>query len=74
MATPLDYCEANDRQGVYVKARNGKLKGLAGIDEEYERPERADIRVDTSTQTIPEIVHSMYLRYQVESISLTTYC
>lgn len=58
VATPLAHCEAHDRRGVYARARKGEFKGVAGVDEEYEVPERADLTVDAATQTIPEIVHS----------------
>lgn len=58
VATPLEHCESSDRRGVYARARTGELKGVAGVDEVYEAPERADLTVDASTQSIPEIVHS----------------
>lgn len=58
VATPLEHCEKHDRRGVYARARAGELKGVAGVDEEYEPPEKADLVFDTSVQSIPEIVHS----------------
>lgn len=58
VATPLEHCEASDRKGVYVRARVGELKGVAGVDIVYEIPDRADLTVDVTTQSIPEIVHS----------------
>lgn len=58
VATPLEYCESTDRQGVYAKARHGDIKGVAGIDEEYEAPERADLTVDLTKHSVPEIVTS----------------
>lgn len=58
VATPLEHCEATDRRGVYRAARSGQLKGVAGVDEVYEAPERADLVVDLTQQTIPEIVTS----------------
>ncbi|KAB5596031.1 Sulfate adenylyltransferase [Ceratobasidium theobromae] len=57
VATPLEYCEATDRKGVFKRARAGEIKGFTGIDDPYEAPTDADIAVDVSTQTIPEIVH-----------------
>ncbi|KIO31259.1 hypothetical protein M407DRAFT_14111 [Tulasnella calospora MUT 4182] len=59
VATPLEVAEKTDRKGVYAKARRGEIKGFTGIDDVYEPPKAADITVDTSQQTIPEIVHSM---------------
>lgn len=60
VATPLDHCEKTDRRGIYAKARRGEIKGFTGVDDVYETPERADLTVDVTTQSIPEIVHSMY--------------
>lgn len=58
VATPLEHCEANDRRGVYARARKGEFSGVAGVDEPYETPERPDLTVDIKTQSVPEIVHS----------------
>lgn len=58
IATPLEHCEATDRKGIYSAARQGKLAGVAGVDEAYEAPERADLVVDLTQQTVPEIVTS----------------
>ena len=58
VATPLEHCEENDRRKVYKRARNGELKGVAGVNELYEAPERAELVVDLTTQSVPEIVHS----------------
>lgn len=77
VATPLDHCEKTDRSGRYKRARNGELKGFAGvgkserltmthrrkaeyivaIDLAYEAPEDADLVVDLTKDTVPEIVH-----------------
>ncbi len=58
VATPLEHCEANDRKGVYARARAGEISGVAGIDVEFEPFERAQLTVDVMKQNIPEIVHS----------------
>lgn len=58
VATPLKHCETTDRKGLYSKARRGEIKGFAGIDEPYETPDRSDLTVDVTKQSIPEIVHS----------------
>ena len=60
VATPIEYCEQHDRKGVFARARTGELRGVAGVDEVYEVPERADLTVDVSRQSIPEIVHSTF--------------
>ncbi|TCD69229.1 Sulfate adenylyltransferase [Steccherinum ochraceum] len=68
VATPLEHCEATDRKGVYAKARAGELKGVAGVDEVYEAPERAELTVDVTHQSIPEIVHSIVLLLETNSL------
>ena len=45
--TPLEVCEQRDPKGLYVKARQGILKGFTGIDDPYEPPLRAEITLDT---------------------------
>lgn len=58
VATPLEHCEKTDRKGIYAKARRGEIKGFTGVDDIYETPDRPDLTVDVTTQSIPEIVHS----------------
>ena len=43
--TPLDVCEARDPKGLYAKARAGEITGFTGIDDPYEPPARADLRL-----------------------------
>ena len=58
VATPLEHCVKTDRKGVYAKARKGEIQGFPGVDEDYEPPSHADLTVDITNQSIPEIVHS----------------
>jgi len=51
--TPLEVAERRDPKGLYKKARRGELKNFTGIDSPYEAPDKADIRIDT-TSTAPE--------------------
>ncbi|KAJ9115004.1 Sulfate adenylyltransferase [Naganishia vaughanmartiniae] len=62
VATPLEHCEKTDRTGRYKRARNGELKGFAGVDLAYEAPEDADLVVDLTKDTVPEIVHGKLLK------------
>ncbi|WP_137875743.1 adenylyl-sulfate kinase [Rhodococcus sp. Q] len=41
--TPLEQCEARDPKGMYARARAGEITGFTGIDDPYERPERAEL-------------------------------
>jgi len=45
---PLDVCEQRDTKGLYKKARAGEIKGFTGIDDPYEEPLSAEIRLTTS--------------------------
>ena len=60
VATPLEFCEKTDRRGVYARAREGVIKGFIGVDEEFDPPKDADLLVDITRQSIPEIVHSTW--------------
>ncbi|THV02449.1 ATP-sulfurylase [Dendrothele bispora CBS 962.96] len=68
VATPLEHCEKTDRRGVYAKARKGEIKEFIGVDETYEAPQKADLVVDVTTQSIPEIVHSIVLLLETNAL------
>ncbi|OSD06865.1 ATP-sulfurylase [Trametes coccinea BRFM310] len=68
VATPLEHCEANDRKGVYARARRGEIRGVPGVDEAFEPVERPQLTVDVTKQNIPEIVHSIVLLLETESL------
>ncbi|KAK7053483.1 Sulfate adenylyltransferase [Paramarasmius palmivorus] len=59
VATSLEYCEKTDRRGFYAQARKGDIKGVVGIDEPYEAPQKADLVVDPESQSLSEIVHTV---------------
>ena len=68
VATPLEYCEKTDKRGIYAKARRGSIKGFTGVDDPYEEPERPDLRVDISKQSVREIVHQIVLMLESEGL------
>ncbi|KAH8703769.1 ATP sulfurylase [Talaromyces proteolyticus] len=61
VATPLEYCEATDKRGVYASARRGEIKGFTGVDDPYEAPRNADLVVDVQKQSVRSIVHEIVL-------------
>ncbi|KOS22373.1 Sulfate adenylyltransferase [Escovopsis weberi] len=61
VATPLEYCEKTDRRGIYKAARAGEIKGFTGVDDPYEIPDKADLTVDVSQQSVRSIVHEIIL-------------
>jgi bifunctional enzyme CysN/CysC len=54
--TPLEECERRDPKGLYAKARAGELKGMTGIDDPYERPERAELVLRPLEQSVEDSV------------------
>jgi bifunctional enzyme CysN/CysC len=54
--TPLEVAEARDPKGLYAKARMGQIANFKGIDSPYERPQAAEVRIDTSLAPVDEAV------------------
>lgn len=52
--TPLEVCESRDPKGLYKKARKGAIKNFTGISSPYEKPESADIDVETDKLSISQ--------------------
>lgn len=57
--TPIEVCEQRDPKGMYKKARSGVIKDFTGIDSPYERPEAAEIVLNTSQQTVEQELEIM---------------
>ena len=55
--TPLDVCEERDVKGLYAKARRGEIKNFTGIDDPYERPQHAEVTLDTVSSTPQKNAH-----------------
>src|SRR5918992_4773983 len=45
VATTLEECERRDPKGLYARARAGELRGLTGVDDPYEPPERPELEL-----------------------------
>jgi len=56
VSTPLEECEKRDVKGLYEKARTGKINNFTGISSPYEKPEHAEIVIDTSKHDVGECV------------------
>jgi sulfate adenylyltransferase len=65
VATPLELCEQRDVKGLYAKARAGLLEQFTGISDPYERPNDADLVIDT-LGTSPEEASGQILTLLVE--------
>ena len=60
MDTPLEVAEARDPKGLYKKARRGELKNFTGVDAPYERPEAAEVIINTA-KTSPEAAADAFI-------------
>ena len=58
----LAVCESRDPKGIYKKARAGEIKNFTGIDDPYEIPENAEIRVPSGEKPVDNCV-SMIINY-----------
>ena len=55
----LEVCESRDRKGIYKRARAGEIAEFTGISSPYERPENADLILDTGNTSLEECVTSV---------------
>lgn len=63
--TPLSVCEQRDIKGMYAKARRGEIKHFTGIDDPYEPPLHAEVKLDSIAAT-PEENARLILDYLIE--------
>jgi adenylyl-sulfate kinase len=49
---PLEVCERRDPKGLYAKARAGAIAELTGLSAPYEKPDDAELHIDTSTDDV----------------------
>ena len=57
--TPLEVCEARDPKGLYKGARAGRILNFTGIDQPYESPLEPEMRLDTTSRTVAELVDDL---------------
>lgn len=49
---PRDVCEQRDTKSLYLKAKQGELKNLTGLDDPYEKPLSPEITIDTANTDV----------------------
>ena len=59
VSASLEVCEGRDVKGLYKKARAGEIPEFTGISAPYEEPARAELVVDTGSQTLEESVATL---------------
>jgi adenylylsulfate kinase len=65
---PLAVCEGRDPKGLYKKARAGEIKGFTGIDDPYEEPTAAELVIDSTAGTPPELAEQVITWLEQEGI------
>ena len=65
--TPLALCEERDPKGLYKQARAGEIKNFTGIDDPYEPPLAAEIRLDGGKDASAEALADEVLAYLTKS-------
>ncbi|MDQ3286888.1 MAG: sulfate adenylyltransferase subunit CysN [Pseudomonadota bacterium] len=60
--TPLQVAEQRDVKGLYAKARAGQLPNFTGIDSPYQRPESAELVLDTVGESVDALVEKVVTR------------
>ena len=62
--TPIEVCEQRDVKGLYKKARDGEITNFTGIDSPYERPENAEIVVNTTNQSAEQAAETIVTKLE----------
>ena len=55
----VEECSKRDVKGLYAKAKAGEIKGFTGISSPYEVPEKADLTINTVSDTVEESVEKL---------------
>ena len=56
---PLEVRIKRDSKGLYTKALKGEIRGLTGLDGEYEEPENPELILDTDKMSVEEEVEAV---------------
>lgn len=61
---PIEICEQRDVKGMYKMARAGKISDFTGISSPYEAPEKPELSVNTSSQSlemcVQQVIDTLY--------------
>ncbi|MFJ2739862.1 adenylyl-sulfate kinase [Streptomyces sp. NPDC087440] len=60
VATPVEVCSVRDVKGLYAKQAAGEISGLTGVDDPYEAPVEADLRIESHTQSVDESAAALH--------------
>ena len=68
VATPVEVCALRDVKGLYARQRAGDLRGLTGVDADYEEPTHPELRIDTSDSTVDDAVDHLIALLRKENV------
>lgn len=54
VSTPLAVCQQRDPKGLYARAASQEQFGLTGVQSPYEKPDQANLTIDTSRVSVAE--------------------
>ena len=57
--TPLQECIARDPKGLYRRALAGEIKNFTGVDQDYEAPEQAELRLMAGVKDAGTLAHEV---------------
>jgi bifunctional enzyme CysN/CysC len=57
--TPLEECIARDPKGLYRRALAGEIKNFTGVDQPYEAPENAELRLEAGRKDAETLAHKV---------------
>ncbi|MBD3420545.1 MAG: sulfate adenylyltransferase subunit CysN [Chitinivibrionales bacterium] len=64
----VDVCKKRDPKGLYKKAETGEIKEFTGVSSPYEKPQKAEVTVDTVTMSVEESVATIIAYLQKNGI------
>jgi adenylylsulfate kinase len=68
VATPVEVCADRDVKGLYARQRSGGLRGLTGVDGDYEAPTHPELRLDTSDSAVDDAVDRLLALLRKENV------
>jgi adenylylsulfate kinase len=66
---PVEVCIQRDPKGLYKKALSGEIKNFTGISSPFDRPDNADLTINTSELSINEGIEKA-LKYVISKVEV----
>lgn len=66
--TPIKICEERDPKGLYLKARNGEINNMTGIDSPYEVPDNPNYTINTNLVSIKDATENLLQILKTEGL------